>query len=166
MTTNLQDTGNLRSIAHKLFKKILKPFSAHYSAECERAAEQRENCRAGRKWRIRPTGFMTLCNQQLQSRRKSYLKVYLQWKHCLYTCKLYTVTSFLPLYSSFVFFLSWLKCSGFSFAGTRLPSIQFFLSKIGHSVGKVALKWTLNGTAQPPFAAITIPAVIRSRQHQ
>lgn len=25
MTTNLQDTGNLRSIAHKLLKKILKP---------------------------------------------------------------------------------------------------------------------------------------------
>lgn len=46
---------------------------------------------------------MTLC---CNPEEKAILKSTSNENICLYTCKLYTVTSFLPLYSSFVFFFS------------------------------------------------------------
>lgn len=82
-------------------------------------------------------GFVTLCNQQLQSRRKCYLKVHFQ-KPFVFTpvsCTEQLTFShyFLPL-----LFIFWLKCWGFGSPGTHSPPMHF-LSKTGQWVTKALL---------------------------
>jgi len=90
MTTNLQDTGNLRSIAHKLFKKILKPFSAHYSAECEQACKAAGQLQSREKMENQTNRLYDIVQLTAAVQKKKLFKSLLPMKTCVFTPVSYT----------------------------------------------------------------------------